>query len=338
MSMNPNIPELRFFAGEAVNADWYASNRGMILTSKRAPIFKPTSKVFTIGSCFANEIRKALKLADVEVYPKWNSLSIDFSSQIVAKLHSNENISHYDTFVLLQEFRDAFSHSELQENDFIQLQNTPAGKRLGVETVWQDPYRKQMYGSSFGAISDISKKFTLCMREGLDNADIYVITLGLIEVWRNPANGRYFCRPPGTGFNGGQGRDNAEFYLSTYEDNLKNVREIVDLLHGTYPDKHIIFSVSPVGLERTFSDDDVIVANTYSKAILRAVVGQVVQEYAKTEKVHYMPSFEVSQRIDIFDPDGRHVTENAARFIVDIFKLAFSDAPPASAGTMAGVA
>jgi GSCFA family len=329
MTMNPKIPTLNFFAGNAVNQDWYVSRRGMDLTARRTPILKPTSKVFTIGSCFAHEVRKALKLAGVEVYPKWNDLEIDFSSQIVAKLHGDDNINHYDSFVVLQEFRDALLQTELGETDFLQLKGTPAGQRLGVGTVWQDPYRKQVYGSSFGALSNISNKFSACIREGLEKADVYVITLGLIEVWRNPVNGRYFCRPPGTGFNGGQGRDKGEFYLSTYEDNLANVRQIIDLLHNTYPDKHIILSVSPVGLERTFSDDDVIVANTYSKAVLRAVVGQVMNEYAKIGTVHYMPAFEVSQRIDIFDLDGRHVTENAAQFIVDIFKLAFFDAPPA---------
>ena len=329
MSVKPNIPVLKFFAGDQVNPDWYQSNRGMILTSKRTPFLKPTSKVFTIGSCFAYEVRKALKLAGIEVYPKWNDLPIDFSSQIVANLHGDDNINHYDTFVLLQEFRDAISDPGLTETDFMQLQGTPAGKRLGVETVWQDPYRKQMYGSSFGAVSDISKKFSAAIREGLERADVYVITVGLIETWRNAANGRFFCRPPGTGFNGGQGHGAAEFYLSNFEENLKNLRAMVDLLLKHFPGKQIIFSVSPVGLERTFSGDDVIVANTYSKAVLRAAVGQLVHEYAKTGQVHYMPAFEVSQRIDIFEQDGRHVTEGAARFIIDIFRLAFFDAPPA---------
>jgi hypothetical protein len=330
MFTNPYVPAptLKFFAGDSVNPDWYASNRGLILTSKRMPILRPTSKVFTIGSCFAYEVRKALKLANMEVYPRWNSLQIDSTSQIVANLHNDDNINHYDTFVLLQEIRDAISDPRLEATDFLKLQRTPAGKRLGVDTVWQDPYRKQVYGSTFDAVSDISKKFSACIREGLENADVYIITLGLIEAWRNPINGRFFCRPPGTGFNGGEGRDKAEFYLSNYDENVRNLREMINLLRENFPGKHIILSVSPVALERTFSSDDVITANTYSKAVLRAAVGQIIQEYSKSERVHYMPAFEVSQRIDIFHDDGRHVTENAARFIIDTFRTVFFDQPP----------
>jgi hypothetical protein len=307
------------------NKDWSKSNRGMLLTGRNLPLIRPDSKVFTVGSCFAYEVRKALKARNIEVFPKWNDIDIDFDTQIVAHLHNDDNISHYDSFVLLQEFRDALKDPELTEQDFLQLPDTPAGRRLGVDTVWQDPYRKQVYGASFEAVSDISRKFSACIRQGMDDADIFILTLGLIEVWVNPDNGRYFCRPPGTGFNGGVGRDRARFHLSSFEENLHNVRQIVDLLISRYPDKHVVLSVSPVALERTFTGNDVIVANTYSKSLLRAVAGQVMHEYAATERVHYMPSYEVSQRIDIFEEDGRHVTENAARFITDLFRLLFSE-------------
>jgi hypothetical protein len=46
-----------------------------------------------------------------------------------------------------------------------------------------------------------------------------------------------------------------------------------------FPERKVIITVSPVALSRTFSDSDVITANTESKSILRAVAGALSRAF-----------------------------------------------------------
>ena len=56
------------------------------------------------------------------------------------------------------------------------------------------------------------------------------------------------------------------FENTDYAENMKAVREIVELIRAkSSKDVKIILTVSPVPLNRTFSDQDIIVANSYSK-------------------------------------------------------------------------
>lgn len=307
----------------ALNNDWYKSNRGQQITLRRTPIIDANTKIFTIGSCFAYEIRTAFKAKGFDVYPKYEHLQIDPNSQIVAKLHQDDNINHYDTFVIRQEFERAFSGGHATIDDFFALRNCPLNQRFQSEVVYQDPGRKMVYGKDAESALDISRKFDDCVRAGIETADVYVITLGLIETWVNPRNGQYLCRPPGTGYSGGVGKELGEFRLTHFQENYENVKAVIGMIRERYPQKHIVISVSPVALHLTFTQNDIITANTYSKSVLRSVAGQIMAEHGASGHVHYMPSYEVAQYYDIFEEDGRHVTRNSANFIVDSFMGAF---------------
>jgi hypothetical protein len=306
-----------------LNNDWYKASRGKVITIRRTPIIDNDTKIFTIGSCFAYEIRTAFKSKGFDVYPKYEHLEIDPQRQIVAKLHKDDNINHYDTFVIRQEFERAFSGGHATIDDFFALRNCPLNERFQSEVVYQDPGRKMVYGKDEASALEISRKFDECVRQGVEAADVYVITLGLIETWLNPRNGQYICRPPGTGYNGGAGKDLGEFRLTHFQENYENVRAIIDMIRERYPQKHIVISVSPVALQMTYTKNDIIPANTYSKSVLRAVAGQVLAEHGDSGHVHYMPSYEIAQYCDIYEEDGRHVTRNAANFIIDGFMGAF---------------
>jgi len=66
-------------------------------------------------------------------------------------------------------------------------------------------------------------------------------------------------------------------------------RTIQLLLKHCRPDLRILLTVSPVPLTKTHRDEDVIVANCYSKSALRAVAETVI---AKHEFISYFPSYE----------------------------------------------
>lgn len=306
-----------------LNNDWYKANCGKMISLRRTPVITNETKIFTIGSCFAYEIRTAFKAKGFNVYPKYEHLEIDPKRQVVAKLHKDDNINHYDTFVIRQEFERAFNCTHATIDDFFALRGCPLNQAFNSEVIYQDPGRKMVYGADEASALEISRKFDECVREGVEAADLYVITLGLIETWINPRNGQYLCRPPGTGYNGGVGKEMGEFRLTHFQENYENVRAIIEMIRSRYPNKHIVLSVSPVALHLTYTKNDIIPANTYSKSVLRTVAGQIMAEYGDTGHVHYMPSYEIAQYHDIFEEDGRHVTRQSANFIIDTFMGAF---------------
>ncbi len=69
----------------------------------------------------------------------------------------------------------------------------------------------------------------------------------------------------------------------------------------------------------TFSTEDVVLANTYSKSLLRTVA----QEWAAAhENVHYFPSYEIvqnSDRLVAWEDDLRHVKGQVASHIMSLF-------------------
>jgi hypothetical protein len=74
-----------------------------------------------------------------------------------------------------------------------------------------------------------------------------------------------------------------------------------------------VLTVSPVPFTSTFSDQDVVVANSYSKATLRAVAQDFAQRY---DAVDYVPVYEsvVNSSNDVaWKGDRIHVTDIAVR-------------------------
>jgi hypothetical protein len=140
----------------------------------------------------------------------------------------------------------------------------------------------------------------------------------MTEVWRNKATGLVVCQKPLYGAGGGGG-DQSYFWQTSFDDNLAAIRKTVRLLLEHKPGAKIFMTVSPVALERTFSENDIYVANTESKAILRAVLGQIAREFSE---VTYFPAFEavMSNGLQSFrEGEGRHVLPEVVRPVVDAF-------------------
>ena len=282
-----------------------------------------STKIFAMGSCFANEIYKALTKRGFDCYPKYSAISLN-KDQIFNKLDPNKNlVEHYDTFTMKHEIQLAMNLISPDDRiqGFYEVVSQPANKYLASDTVWQDPHRKICYAQNKDSLIDLSQKITKCVSDAIDSADIYIITLGLIECWINTLNELSFCRPPNTGYGGGEGF--ARFHLSSFEENYSNLKEIVKILSAKYPKKQIVISVSPVPLYFTYRNLDVYTANLESKSVLRAVAGRVCEEF---DNAYYFPSYEMAHLnnpSDVYQSDGRHVTEGFAQFVMDSFIARF---------------
>jgi hypothetical protein len=286
-------------------------------------LLNPGDAVFTIGSCFALNVRRALAAGGFATYPNYAGVDYDRTHEIFDQIPKREMPLHYDTFTMRQEFEAALGVWKDRERGYWPVRDALVNQLLKAEEVSQDPYRKLTYATTPQRLGELSNRVTAAVREGLETSRLIVITLGLTEVWQHNETGKYLCRPPTTGYGGGEGR--ATFRLSTFTENYENVKAMLNLLFTTFPDRHVVLSVSPVRLERTYSNMDVGTANIESKSILRAVAGQISREYP--DQVTYYPSFEMAMgglgaltgTGSVFESDGRHVRQDFVDRVVGTF-------------------
>lgn len=302
--------------------EWGDFNRAPHLKVKRRKLIEPGTKIFTMGSCFAMEIRRAMARKGYDVYPHYLDVQFDPTQQIFDMIPKRDCIPHYDTFVIRQEFEAALGVWTDREAGFWEVRGAAVNEMSQTEVVYQDPTRKLIYGKSLPLLKDLVDKIDAVMLQGITESQLIVITLGLTEVWRHNKTGRYLCRPPNTGYGGGGGQ--ATFRQSTFVENYLNVKATLDLLFSKYPDKNVVLTVSPVPLALTYSGTDIGTANMESKSILRAVAGQICREY--DDRVTYFPSYEMATIMPwpVFQEDKRHVLPEFADRVVTSFHESFT--------------
>lgn len=288
----------------------------------RKQLIGPGTKVFTMGSCFALEVRRALQRSGQEVFP--NYLSVKYrlgENQFSSFTETCEFQPHYDTFGIRQEFETALGLWKDRRDGFLAYSGTKLNQQLGWDTIYQDPFRKVTWGKSRALLDEVVDQVDRVVINGVAEADVLVITLGLTEAWRGNKTGKYFCQVPRA-----EGENGATFHPSTFLENYNNMRATFDMLFARYPEKQVILSVSPIPLDSTFRKHmDVGTANTESKSILRAVAGQICREYESN--VTYFPSFEMANllpREHVFQDDVRHVQPAFADRVVKGFLASFS--------------
>lgn len=122
------------------------------------------------------------------------------------------------------------------------------------------------------------------------DVDVIILTLGLSEVWFDREAGLYLntCPAPKV-FK--RHPERFELRVLEYEETLQGLEAIYELLarhlKGGF---RILLTVSPVPLLSTFRDVDVLVANAYSKSLLRTAAEVFLTRHGN---VNYFPSFEM---------------------------------------------
>lgn len=270
------------------------------------------SSFFMIGSCFARGLESALTREGFEVL----SLTDEFSRwrAINDKVKPVGVTNRYNTGSILNDFRWALDPERSFPEDayvaydsekFIDLHMNP---QLPPASIAELRERRKIW-------SNVTAK--------LKNVDVVTITLGLVEVWEDEKL-NLICNttPDGRVTRKNPGR--FTFKTLGFAENLSNLKEIHHLMsmYGA-PGHRIIVTVSPVPLARTFTRNDVIHANTYSKSVLRAVAEEFVDAY---ENVDYFPSYEIamnSQHNLVWADDKRHVKGGFANMIMEQFTATY---------------
>jgi len=256
------------------------------------PIFKPKfpmhfegSLVFTIGSCFARNIEEALQPYGVDLP------TMDFTvPEAEYQYRTNGLLNEYNPGTMNQRILFALNGKDYPTETIV-----PAGD-LYVDLLLHggEPVTFER------AIA--RRKEIAAVYEKLSSADLVVITLGMIEVWFDKETGLYLNQMPPSHFAEAQ-PDRFEFKRLDVFDCMRLLEEACLAL--TQAGLKILLTVSPVPLQTTFSGRDCIVANEFSKSVLRVVA----ERLASRQKIDYFPSYEIvrSGGLGSFVTDHIHV-------------------------------
>ncbi|HEY6237427.1 MAG TPA: GSCFA domain-containing protein [Candidatus Elarobacter sp.] len=257
---------------------------------------------FCVGSCFARNIEEHLMYRGIRV----ESRSIAFSD---SSTRPNAFVNKFTPGSILNELRwslagKTYPQDSMVEDDgaFRDLQLAPWASALPLDDALERRRAVQHY---FARIR---------------NADVVVVTLGLVETWYDTQASVRLNAAPSYWMSRRFPR-RFRLVVTDYAANLATVHAIVELVtRHAAAGVRIVLTVSPVPMTQTFTADDVLVANTYSKSTLRAVAADAARGY---EHVQYYPAYDtitVSNRSLAYNrTDNLHVTDATVSAVTSHF-------------------
>jgi len=285
-------PKQRYPEGAALSPA-FLRGRAQGVLSRQTP-------VASIGSCFAREIKDYLQESGFDYIVTADGPNARPGSAAWDRV--------YNTFCLRQEVARALGEFAPQER----LWQLGDGSFLA-------PYRKDVQWDSRREAEEGLEEHRRSAREAFLAARVLVMTVGLTEVWYSKDDGSVFFQvPPADVYD----PEKHGFRVSSYQENLDNLEEMLRLLTAANPDCTLIVTVSPVPLRATFQDENGFVANARSKSTLVAATREFVDRHPG---VRYFPSYELVTQVipEPFAADNRHVKRTTVQQIMAVFEANF---------------
>lgn len=253
------------------------------------PFISPDANITAFGSCFAVHISRYFQRRKYSVVTSGN-----INSYVVSCGEGMVN-----TFVIRQQFEWALENKTI-----------PGGLWHDADAQAHAPTRQVRENT----------------RHLFDISDVFIITLGLSEVWYDAVTEGVMWRAvPYDKFDPARHK----FRVTTVAENVDNIREIYRLIRKHRPDAKIVFTLSPIPLVATFRPQSCITANSVSKAVLRAAVDEVYREFKDEGAIHYWPSYEIVTEgfSKPFKSDRRHVKGPVIQYIMMLFEKHYCTKP-----------
>lgn len=256
---------------------------------------EPGATIFTIGSCFARHIERALEERGFRVPARKFYVDDDGGAAI-----DNGMLHNFAVPAIHNEVRWALGLGEPYDPRDHLFEVYP-GKFADVHL----PVRIPLC-SYEDALRRRQRIFEV--NRSIRTADAAVITLGMAEVWWDRQTGAYLnAKPYETVIRSAP--DRFELHVLSYEEIFAQLDALFTMIFEHCAIRQgIILTVSPVALSATYTGQDVAVANQYSKSVLRAATQAIVAKY---ERVDYFPAYEtvvLSDRSRALMDDLVHVT------------------------------
>jgi hypothetical protein len=282
----------------------------------------PQDPIVTAGSCFAARIGSELRQRGMTWFD---------AEPAPADLSPGQRLErHYGEF----SFRTGTIYTPallLQWVSWALQRSTPPVGAWREEDRWYDAYRPSVEPEGHTSLQEMldARAVTLsAIRTAVSSASCLIFTLGLTEAWRDRADGTVLPTCPGT-VRGAFDRDRHEFHNYTFTELQGDLGEAITLMRSVNPALRVLITVSPQPLTATATGGHALVANTYTKSVLRAVAGELALADAL---VDYFPSYELITGIPFksafYAPNLRSVTDEGVAFVMSHFMRAYQIGAP----------
>jgi len=259
--------------------------------------------IFTIGSCFARNIEFSLDQGGFDIpvarFLREHQLSFEASPTLMLNRYTPPSIWQELEWTWATQEKGGVVSFEDIEPFLLTLQN---GKYIDLRTSYQRPHgvtreealewRQMLY--------DISKEAFACKT--------VVVTLGLIECWWDSLHEQYVEFYPAMA--GHSEKERFVFRRLRYDEAYKYVPRLDKPAEQEFREEHTDHDFACPAVPHLHGRRCVIVANTFSKSMLRTVAGQIAEDIPR---VDYFPSFEtvtLSNRPEVWMDDLVHVEQN----------------------------
>lgn len=271
---------------------------------------KPGEAIFTVGSCFARNIETELARRGHDLPTR--QVLRDPSFETVQA----ESLNNFGTPSIYNEFAWAFDEvpfaledhiCELRPGRWIDL-HLPAAVRPAP---FDEVCRRR------DALRAVYRKVSDCR--------VVIVTLGYVEVWYDCRTGTYLNTTPWPSLLRAE-PDRFRLHVLSFEETWDFLNKTIALLgKHSRADQQILLTVSPIPLRNTYRAQDVILANTYSKSVLRAVAETACAEFPNTA---YYPSYEsitLTSRTLAWRDDQMHANAHVIALNIDRMIQAYTD-------------
>ncbi len=273
----------------------------------------PGMKVATAGSCFAQNIGQYLRtstLRFVDTEPAPHGMSAATAARFGFGLFSARYGNVYTARQLRQLVDDAWSGAVHDSAIWTRGGRFFDGLRPNIEPDGLD---------SAEEIRRHRRDHLARVRQIFDEAEVFIFTLGLTEAWVDRKTQVVFPTAPGV-VAGQFDPERHAFVNFGMAETFEDLAGAIDIMRRANPRLRVLLTVSPVPLTATASGAHVLAATTYSKAVLRAVAGEIA---AIDPSVDYFPSYEIITGSPFasryFKDNLRHVTRDGIDTAMSVF-------------------
>ncbi|GGC58224.1 hypothetical protein GCM10010994_16450 [Chelatococcus reniformis] len=214
----------------------------------------------------------------------------------------------------------------------LQLIEEATGRVVPAHPVWEhsgryyDAQRPSVEPSGLDSADEVvahRQRHLAAVRRMLRLVDVFVFTMGLTEAWLDADSGTVYPTAPGT-IAGKYDPERFLFKNFTYGEVKGDFLKARRYIKRYRPDCRFILTVSPVPLTATATGSHVLRATTYSKSVLRAVAGDLHEEF---DDIDYFPSYEIitnpAARSSFFESNLRSVSSEGVESVMRAFFSAY---------------
>ena len=268
--------------------------------------------VSTLGSCFAQHLARHIKDSGLRYMVTEPLLETEEQTEQAAMMATQFSARYGNIYTTRQA---------------LQLLDRANGWET-ADDVWErngryfDAFRPHVRAGGFATIEelrDARMAHLQAAKRVFTESDVVVFTLGLTEAWMSTMDGAVYPTAPGV-IAGSQDNSRHVFQNFSYPEVLSDLLDWCQRVREMNSNVRILLTVSPVPLNATYMPRNVWTSTTYSKAVLRAVAGDVATELSY---VDYFPSYEIITSPQAhgryFEDDLREVTSVGVKHVMRVF-------------------